>query len=512
VRFKTRTTGEQNPMLFSSVTFLFFFLPFILALYALAGSRGRNAVFLLGSLLFYSWSEGRYTAVLLLSIAVNHALGLAMGSLEPHPSSRARILPGHTPEEVSAARRSRRAILVTGLLFNLGLLAYFKYAGFFLSAANALFPGHGAPPFSPARNAVPTGISFFTFTAISYLVDIYKGRAEAEPNPSAFAIHMAAFPKILAGPIVPYHLGRTELGQRAFDLQGFATGIERFILGLGKKVLIANPLAGVVDQVFDLPPESLTTGLAWLGIVLYSLQIFFDFSGYTDMAIGLGRLFGFHLPENFNFPYAAQSIQDFWRRWHMSLSRWLRDYLYIPLGGNRCTPVRHYLNLMTVFLLCGLWHGANWTFVVWGLWYGVFLILERTRFGQALKAAPRPFRHLYAVLVIVLGWVFFRSETLGQSAAFFRALAGLGTGSPPPGSVVSLVDNEVLLALCVGLTLSVPLVESVRRLHPKGAAPGGPIPAGVVSIAYGLFLGSIFLLSCMALAGGTLKSFIYFRF
>lgn len=499
-------------MAFSSVTFLFFFFPFTLALYALAGSRGRNAVFLAASLVFYAWGEGMTAGVLLLSITVNYGLGLAMGPAGLNSSRTERTLPRSAPGKVFANHPSRRTVLVAGLVFNVGLLAYFKYAGFALGTWSALFPTPGTLLPAPAMNGAPTGISFFTFTAISYLVDCYQGRAESERNPAILAIYLAAFPRILAGPIVAYHAGRGELRDRPFDLQRFTTGIERFVLGLGQKVLIANPLAGVVDQVFGLPPENLTTELAWLAIALYTLQIYFDFAGYTDMAIGVGKMFGFDFPENFNFPYVAQSVQDFWRRWHMSLSRWLRDYLYIPLGGNRCRPARHSLNLVTVFVLCGLWHGANWTFVVWGLWYGIFLILERTRVGRVIESAPRPLRHLYALLVVVLGWVFFRSENLSQSMTFFRAMAGLGSPVPSWMSFGTLVDNEVLLALFLGLICSVPVSRSLGTVWPGRPVPYSPAVGSVVSIGYGLFLGTVFLLACMALAGGTLKSFIYFRF
>ncbi len=499
-------------MLFSSVTFLFFFLPFTLTLYTLAGPKGRNAVFFAASLVFYAWGEGWTTAVLLLSIVVNYGIGLAMGHRAPGHSGMDLSRPPGAGEDSGPIRRVRRFFLISGLIFNLGLLTYYKYADFAWSTWSALFSAAAGPPIGPFRHAVPAGISFFTFTAISYLVDCYQGRAEAERNPTTLALYLAAFPRILAGPIVAYHEGFKELKERPIDLGRFASGIERFILGLGKKVLIANPLAGAVDQVFGLPPENLTTELAWFAILLYTLQIYFDFSGYTDMAIGVGRMFGFEFPENFNFPYVSQSIRDFWRRWHMSLSHWLRDYLYIPLGGNRCRPARNYLNLVTVFLLCGLWHGANWTFVVWGLWYGVFLMLERTRVGKFIESAPRPLRHLYALLVVGLGWVFFRSESLSQSMTFFRAMAGWGSPVPSWMSVGTLMDNEVLMALVLGLVCSVPILPTLRTLWPGRPAPHGPAFGSVASVGYGLFLGTVFLLACMALAGGTLKSFIYFRF
>ncbi len=499
-------------MLFSSVTFLFFFLPLALGLYAISGRGRRNTVFLFASLVFYGWGEGKAIAILLLSIGVNYGLGRILERRGPGGSSRARGIPGGAPAEISPTDRTRKAVLVAGLVFNLGLLAYYKYSGFFMSSVSGLFTWHGAASFNLSQGSVPTGISFFTFAAISYLVDLYSGKAEAERSPARFATFMASFPKILAGPIVPYHMGKEELERRPLDLDRCASGIERFILGMGKKVLIASPISAVADQVFALPAGTLSAELAWLGILCYTLQIYFDFSGYTDMAIGLGRMFGFNLPENFNFPYAARSIRDFWRRWHMSLSQWLRDYLYIPLGGNRCTPARHYLNLVFVFFLCGLWHGANWTFVVWGLWYGIFLIVERTGLGRALQKAPRPFQHGYAILVVMLGWVFFRSESLSQAMGYFKALSGLGPGEPSPVSVQTLIDAEALLAIGLGAVFSVPVFDSIKKRFAQMLLPRSTAYERAVSIGYGLVLGSVFLLACMALAGGTLKSFIYFRF
>lgn len=503
-------------MPFSSVTFLFFFLPLTLGLYAIFGRGGRNAAFLFASLVFYGWGEGKAIAILLFSIGVNYGLGIVLDRGSPDGSSTARVIRLGAPAGISPRRRTRKALLISGLVLNLGLLAYYKYSGFLLSTASGLLTWLGAASFNSSQGSVPTGISFFTFAAISYLVDLYSGKAKADRDPVRFATFMASFPKILAGPIVPYHLGKEELERRPFDLDRCASGIERFILGLGKKVLIASPISVVSDQVFALPAGSLSAGLAWLGILCYTLQIYFDFSGYTDMAIGLGRMFGFNLPENFNFPYAARSIRDFWRRWHMSLSQWLRDYLYIPLGGNRCTPSRHYLNLVIVFLLCGLWHGANWTFAVWGLWYGIFLILERTGLGRALERAPRPFQHGYAILVVMLGWVFFRSESFSQAVGYFRALSGLGRGEPSPVSVRTLIDAEALLAIGLGAVFSVPVFDFLKtRFAQHFAQIPMPLSAAyerAVSLVYGLVLGSVFLLACMALAGGTLKSFIYFRF
>ena len=332
-------------MLFSSPVFLFVFLPLLLAAYFIAPRLLHNSVLLIASLLFYTWGEPRLVGVMLMAIAANYLLGLW----------------------VQRVRLTRAGPYVASLAvtFNLGVLGYFKYSEFFISNVIALLP------------TWTTGISFYIFQAMSYVIDVYRGTTAAQRNPLNLALYVVFFPQLIAGPIVRYVDVAHELDSRAVDLADFAHGMRRFVTGLGKKMLIANSCAAVADVLFAAPPQQLPANVAWLGLICYSLQIYFDFSGYSDMAIGLGRMFGFHFVENFNYPYAAQSITDFWRRWHISLSSWFRDYLYIPLGGNRCGLWRTAFNLVIVFLLCGLWHGAEWTFVVWGAVHGCLLIVER---------------------------------------------------------------------------------------------------------------------------------------
>ncbi len=348
-------------MLFSAATFLFLFLPVLLLLYFLCPRRLRNLLLLTASLLFYVWGEKTYVFVLLASIAVNYTLGLWLDGLR--------------------TARGRRLAIALAVFANLGLLATFKYAVFLLQNCNVALAALHLAPLPVPNIHLPLGISFFTFHALSYVIDVYRGEVRALKDPIAFALYISFFPQSIAGPIVRYSDLATQLVRRRFFRAGFAEGVRRFIFGLSKKMLIANTLALPADAIFGLPPEGLSAGLAWLGITCYTLQIYFDFSGYSDMAIGLARMFGFDFKENFNYPYVSRSVTEFWRRWHMSLSSWFRDYLYIPLGGNRRGTIHTYFNLLAVFFLCGLWHGASWAFVGWGLYHGGFLVLERTRPG-----------------------------------------------------------------------------------------------------------------------------------
>ena len=342
-------------MVFSAPIFLFLFLPIVLALYFVTPSRMRNPLLLGASLVFYGWGEPRFVAVMLASALVNYGFALAIG-----------------------AGTRRRLLLSLAITVNLGLLAVYKYSDFAVANVNTLLGWTGVPLLARPGLILPLGISFFTFHAVSYLMDVYRGRVPAQRNPLDVALYIALFPQLIAGPIVRYATIAPEIARRRTTWDGLVWGIRRFVVGLGKKVLIANTLARPADAVFGLPPSEMSAGLAWLGVACYALQIYFDFSGYSDMAIGLARIFGFPFPENFRYPYVSRSLTEFWRRWHISLSTWFRDYLYVPLGGNRRGPARVYLNLVVVFVFCGLWHGASWTFLVWGLFHGVFLVRSPT--------------------------------------------------------------------------------------------------------------------------------------
>ncbi len=489
-------------MVFSSVIFLFFFLPVSLLLYLFPGRKWRNSFFLVASLFFYAWTEYSYTLVLILSILGNFVFGMLLNRAFERERG-----------GLSEAKQKKR-LLVCGICFNLGMLVIFKYTRFLLGNLSNVWSWFGIPQFEIPSVYAPLGISFFTFHALSYLIDVYRGDAPAQKSPTGLAIYMAAFPKVLAGPIVQYGKAVKELGARTITSGAFVLGIERFITGLAKKVLIANPLAAVADAAFRLPAYSLQPLHAWVGILCFTLQIYFDFSGYSDMAIGLGKMFGFDFPENFNFPYISQSVREFWRRWHISLSLWFRDYLYIPLGGNKCSAGRTRINLVIVFLLCGFWHGASWNFIIWGAWYGLFLVLERTALGGIIESAWRPLRHLYLLFVVMIGWVFFRAETTAYAITYLKTLFGLHSGGINAGEFGAMLNVELLCISVVAVILCFPVSRFLRTVRLGLAGELQPVSFSKICLyaSYGAWLGILLFASTLALAGGTHKAFIYFKF
>jgi alginate O-acetyltransferase complex protein AlgI len=477
-------------MVFSSPLFLLLFLPLVLGAYHLAPRRMRNGVLLVASLLFYAWGELRYLPLVLGSVLFNGWAGVRIGVAE------------------GPARRRWLALAIT---VNLAVLAVFKYANFAFENWAAVAPWLGAAPSAVAIATIPLplGISFFTFHAISYVVDVYKRNAAAQRSLPTFALYILLFPQLIAGPIIRWRDIAGQLRERHERLADVAYGVRRFIVGLAKKVLIANTLGRVADAIFGLPAAELTTPLAWLGLVCYTLQIYFDFSGYSDMAIGLMRMFGFRILENFNYPYISRSVREFWRRGHISLSNWFRDYLYVPLGGNRRGTRREYANLVIVFLLCGLWHGASWPFVLWGAWHGVFLVIERAGFGRLLKRVG-PLAHVYAMTSVMLGWVLFRCDTLAHASAYYAALAGFAHGDPAIHPLAQWLDPLTLTVLCAAVVLSAPVAPALARARDALAARGR---SGNVAMALDVAgLGVLLLTATAFLAAGTYNPFIYFRF
>ncbi len=470
-------------MVFSSPIFLFVFLPLVLAVYHASPWPLRNVVLLVASLVFYAWGETVFVAGMLASIAMNWAFGLWVGRAE--------------------GRRRRRAVAVA-VAANLLLLGWFKYADFVVANLRAIRPGTW-PNWGGVH--LPIGISFFTFQALSYVLDVARGGAAPERNPLRLGLFISLFPQLIAGPIVRYLDIAHDLVARRETWERFVAGVQRFTVGLGKKILIANVLAGPADQVFSLAAGELSAPVAWLGLAAYMGQIYFDFSGYSDMAVGLGRMFGFELPENFRHPYAAASVTEFWRRWHITLSTWFRDYLYIPLGGNRRGPVRTAVNLLTVFVLCGLWHGAAWNFVVWGLYHGALLALERPWREIRRPAAARALGHAWMLVAVAAGWVIFRADSLSHAGRFFAALAG---GNGGAATVAALATPIVWLALAAAALGSFPWWRTLadRLAHrPAGrslqlAAAWARVPAHA----------AVWLLCWMRLAAATHNPFIYFRF
>ncbi len=482
-------------MLFSSPLFLFVFLPVLLGLYALARPRYRNLVLLTASILFYVWGEGAYVLVMIAIIAINYGLGRRV--------------------EMLAGRDRAKITVAVAVALNLGLLIAFKYSNFLVDQLNLVLTAFHAPKVRLAPVHLPLGISFFTFHALSYVIDIHRRKSRGG-KALDFALYMTLFPHSIAGPIVRYGDIAGQIADRVVTMSGFAEGIRRFIIGLAKKMLVANTVAVTADAIFKLPAGELNFGLAWLGVACYTLQIYFDFSGYSDMAIGLAKLFGIDFLENFNYPYAARSITEFWRRWHISLSSWFRDYLYIPLGGNRCSPARNYANLVAVFFLCGLWHGASWTFAAWGLFHGAFLVIERMKPGRAIESLWWPLRHLYTLLVVSVGWVLFRADSVQQATAFLEAMAGLGAGAGLEYHTGLYIDAQLVLALVAGAIGSAPVLPLAVRIREAVVARApGLVRFGLnASFALADVAGHSLLLlaSTMLLAAGTHNPFIYFRF
>jgi len=486
-------------MVFSSTIFLFLFLPVVLGLYFLTPRNFKNLFLLIASLFFYAWGEVFFVGVMLASIFVNYLMATQISRFRE--------------------RQAGKIFLIVSIFANLGLLVYYKYANFLVDNLNVLLEGLNIDPVTIDPVHLPIGISFFTFQAMSYIIDVYRGTAKLQKNPINVALYISLFPQLIAGPIVRYHDVAKQIVARKHSVALFSEGAQRFIFGLAKKVLIANPLGLVADQVFAIPLEHVNSGLIWLGVICYSLQIYYDFSGYSDMAIGLGRMFGFRYLENFNYPYISSSIQEFWRRWHISLSNWFRDYLYIPLGGNRVRPWRVYLNLVTVFFLCGLWHGASWNFVIWGLLHGLFLMFERLGLASALALMPVVVRHAYVLLFVMVSWVFFRADDLSSSMAYLAAMIGEGRGNGQLYNVGLYINWEIIFILIIGVVGSTPILPYLRGLYTRsvrGWKVGGHKPSVltyyVIPISYQLLMTGLLLISVTYLASGTYNPFIYFRF
>lgn len=473
-------------MVFSSLLFLFGFLPGFLLLYYAAPGRARNWVAMAGSLLFYAWGAPRFVILLLVSCLVDFEVGRRL-----------------TPPTVR-----RRAWLAVGLVSNVAVLLYFKYANFLVGQCNAMLQAAGLSPLGWTAVALPIGISFFTFQKISYLVDVYRGTARPASSFQDYVLYVILFPQLIAGPIVRYHDVAAQIAHRDHTAERFASGVFRFCLGLGKKVLLANTLGEVADRAFGAGPDALGCASAWIGLLAYSFQIFFDFAGYSDMAIGLGRMIGIEFLENFNAPYISRSFTEFWRRWHISLSNFMKEYLYVPLGGNRSGEFRTYANLWIVFLISGFWHGAAWNFVIWGAYHGIFLSLDKffRKWGgrvPAVVAVPGTF------VLVMFGWVFFRAESLSAAVAYFHALFGVAVPSSPlaPGS---LLAPHARLAMVVAAVCSFLPAIRISGVDPDTLSFRTLGVRGQAAVGAGALL--LLVLSSMVLAAGGFNPFIYFRF
>lgn len=468
-------------MLFSSIVFLFSFLPAVMTLYYLLPVRFRNVILLLASLVFYAWGEPVYLFLMLLSILFNYFSGLDI----------ARNL-----QDKRAAKWS----LVFNLIINLAVLGFFKYEGFVLDTLNGILPVHISYHALP----LPIGISFYTFQILSYIIDVYRGNVKVQTNLPNFALYVTMFPQLIAGPIVQYADVDEQLASREVSRTKFGEGSMYFIRGLAKKVLLANTSGMIFTEVSGLAKGNIAVMTAWLGAFAYMFQIYFDFSGYSDMAIGLGKMFGFEFNMNFNYPYVSKSITEFWRRWHISLSSWFRDYVYIPLGGNRVSKIKHIRNLLIVWFLTGLWHGAAWNFVAWGLYYGVILIIEKYLLSPVLDRLPDVVRHIYSIVLVVIGWVLFFSSSFGQAADYIRVMFGAGAhGFADRESMYLLTSNLILwLILIFGST---PLVH-FRYEHMLRSKKWN------TTIINSVVYATLFIVCIAYLVTETYNPFLYFRF
>ena len=402
-------------MVFSSIFFLFTFLPLSLLLYWMSPAKIKNFTLLAVSLFFYAWGEPVYVLLMIASILTNFVFGIFIES-----------------ELIKEKRAVRRALFISAVVFNILILGFFKYYGFLAENINALFNADIAYSELP----LPIGISFYTFQVLSYVIDVYLGKVRLQRNPVSFALYVTMFPQLIAGPIVRYSDIESQLEQRNVSASKFGEGAQRFIQGLGKKVLIANSMGALWDITQAMDMTGISVFSAWLGIIAYTFQIYFDFSGYSDMAIGLGKMFGFEFMENFDHPYISRSVTEFWRRWHISLGTWFREYVYIPLGGNRCSRIRQIRNIMAVWMLTGLWHGASWNFVVWGIYYGCLLLIEKMFLKKLIDNAPAIISHVYCMLAVIIGWVLFASRDIESAAAYLGVMSGAS------GNV--LVDNAFI--------------------------------------------------------------------
>jgi alginate O-acetyltransferase complex protein AlgI len=494
---------------FSSQNFLILFLPIVYAVYCVVGSRWRGAFLLLASLYFYA--AGNFANVFFLAdfVVLNYFFGrLVESCAEPGVRYRA---------------------IVVSVTANLIILFAFKYVGFFCATLNSFFTAFNMAPVHVQPFSIPLGLSFLTFQAIAYLIDVYRQAIQPERNFIRFSLAFALFPKITAGPIVRQHQLEDSLVRPVVTHEAFVTGFKRIIIGLGKKLILADTLAKVADQVFAIPSADLTMPVAWLGILCYTLQLYFDFSGYTDMAVGMGRVFGYSLPENFNYPYCAKSLTEFWRRWHISLSTWFRDYLYIPLSyalmtdavrqkiveGRYKTNYRALFSIFVVFTLCGLWHGANWNFVIWGMLHGAILALESWRLGKLLKAWWAPFAHLYLILVVMFCWVFFRIPGFWDALRYLQTLLGFGQAGAGFSQLRAYVTIELLVVLVMSVIAAMPVAvlaqewigkmfSSIRVTEKTGQL--------CMLFVEAVLLAAVFLASLQAVLGTVSKPFIYAQF
>ncbi|GAA0109814.1 MULTISPECIES: MBOAT family protein [Clostridium] len=467
-------------MLFSSSVFIFIFLPLVLFLYYISGKKIRNYILLLASLIFYAWGGVNYLKILMVSILINYIFGLLI-------------------DKTVDRSHLRKFILILGIILNLALLFYYKYYDFFIENINNILNMN----LELKRIVLPIGISFFTFQGMSYIIDIYRNDGKVNKNIFSVALYISFFPQLVAGPIIKYKIIDEQIRVRKESIDYFSYGINRFVIGLGKKIIISDMLGAISDNIFLLANSSgIDMITAWIGAIGYTLQIYFDFSGYSDMAIGLGHLFGFKFPENFNYPYISRSITEFWRRWHISLSTWFKEYLYIPLGGNRRGNV--YFNLFVVFLVTGLWHGASWNFVIWGLWHGMFMIIERViRNENWYKKIPSFIKIFITLFIVIIGWVLFKATTLEEGLKYLSIMFGLSNFSNITFEYTYFISRKFIVLIIIGIMASTPIFKKIFNRY-RGIK--------VFELIKTLLIILLFIISIIFMVNSTYSPFIYFQF
>lgn len=466
-------------MVFSSTIFLCVYLPLVLLGYYICPKKGRNLFLLIASLVFYAWGEPKYVFLMIFSILVNYIFGRLM---DKHRENKKRL----------------KLMLVLSVVIDIGLLSVFKYTDFIITNVNAIFGAN----FDLLNIALPIGISFYTFQAMSYTIDVYRDDVRVQKNLIDFGMYITMFPQLIAGPIVRYADVQDQLAERSVTTADFSEGVMRFVVGLGKKVLLANQMGAVWSDIYALGGD-VSALMAWTGAIAYTFQIYFDFSGYSDMAIGLGRMFGFKFPENFRYPYQSVSITDFWRRWHITLSTWFKEYLYIPLGGNRRGLARQALNLLIVWSLTGFWHGAGWNFVMWGLYYFVILFIEKLFLLKALDKLPKFFRHVYALVLIIIGWVIFASDDVSVLLPYLGSMFG-ANGAIGGMDVYTLLTKAVLLIICCIASTELP-----KKLFLSAA---GAMNEKAAFTLKSVLMIALLAMSMILLIGDSYNPFLYFRF
>ena len=496
-------------MVFSSIVFIFLFFPLVLTGYLVIPKKHiqwKNFYLFLASSLFYFWGEQKIILLMYTTILLNYGAGLLLTKKTPERKLK----------ENSGRTKFQKVVFYTTMLLTIGSLSYYKYLNFGIDSFNTILSLLNIPhnAYSIATIALPLGISFYTFHILSYTIDVYTGKLQAEHNILRLATYIMMFPQLIAGPIVRYIDVYKQFYNRSITRTGFSNGIRRFMIGLAKKVLIANTVAQPADIIFALPSSEMSISLAWLGAICYTLQIYFDFSGYSDMALGIGQMFGFKYKENFLYPYIAQSIGEFWRRWHISLTSWLIDYVYIPLGGSKSGKLKTYRNLLLVFLLSGLWHGANFTIILWGAWQGIFVILEKMWLKKILSRMWRPLRHFYVILVVILSFVVFRADTITKAIEYLTTMFGIGNFGANSRDILEFLQKDVVLAILFGIITSCNLAYFYHKwilkivIHSKHPEI---IFAGYKMLSF-IIASSLFVLAVMSLSSNTYNPFIYFRF